>query len=513
MDSNKEKQYGSILGYLYTALQAVIGIIYVPFLLNTIGKAEYGLYQIAGSIIAYFSAMESPLSSSILKFYTEYKTKGDIRNMENTLAYGKRIFLALTVIMFIVSVLCIFLMNPLFSGTFTEQELLEVKVMFAIMVISLIISMNNYVYIAVINANEKFVFLKASAFITLLFQPITAIVLITKYKYAFVVVIVSFIYNLLLVALRYYYAKYKIGCKIVYHNKDSQLIKQIVKLSLSVFFVAIADQIFWRTDQIILGSMCGVEAVAEYSIGSQINTMYIGIACVLSGVLLPTITNIIVNGTNILLNQYFAKIGRLQSYIVTLILFGVIILGRDFIFILTGEDLAISYQVALFLMIPYAIDLTQTCGITIMQAKNMYHFRAWTMFISAVLNVALTIILIKKMGPIGAAISSSLSIVIGNGFVLDWIYYKKIKLDIRMFFRQVAPIWFAALLTLPLLYVFGKYSFVDNVYLRFIVEGCIYVIIFSFLQMIIAINREEKSMILSMLRINKASHGIPPKNT
>ena len=218
MDAHKEKRYGTILGYLYTALQAVIGIIYIPLLLNGIGKAEYGLYQIVGSIIAYFAAMESPLSSSILKFYTEYKAKGDTHNMENVLAYGRRIFIAMTVFMLILSIVCLYFIDVLFSSTFTDRELLELKVMFIVMILSLMISMNSYVYIAVINAPEKFIFLKATAFITLLFQPITVVALLTKFKYAFIIVIVGFVYNLLLVAIRYYYAKYKIGCKIIYHN-------------------------------------------------------------------------------------------------------------------------------------------------------------------------------------------------------------------------------------------------------------------------------------------------------
>ena len=87
-----QKKIGAILGYLYTTLQSVISIIYIPILLNTIGKSEYGIYQIVGSVIAYFAAMESPLCASILRFYVEYKVKDDTRNMENVLATGRRIF-------------------------------------------------------------------------------------------------------------------------------------------------------------------------------------------------------------------------------------------------------------------------------------------------------------------------------------------------------------------------------------------------------------------------------------
>ena len=61
-----EKRIGAILGFVYTGLQSVISILYIPLLLTGIGKSEYGIYQIAGSVIAYFSAVEAPLSASVL---------------------------------------------------------------------------------------------------------------------------------------------------------------------------------------------------------------------------------------------------------------------------------------------------------------------------------------------------------------------------------------------------------------------------------------------------------------
>ena len=47
-----EKRKGAILGYVYTALQAVVAIMYIPILLNNVGAAEYGLYQMLGSFVA-----------------------------------------------------------------------------------------------------------------------------------------------------------------------------------------------------------------------------------------------------------------------------------------------------------------------------------------------------------------------------------------------------------------------------------------------------------------------------
>lgn len=136
-------------------------------------------------------------------------------------------------------------------------------------------------------------------------------------------------------------------------------------------------------------------------------------------------------------------------------------------------------------------------------AKNKYKLRAWVMFIAAVLNIFLTIYLIRVFGPIGAATSTTISILISNGLVLNWMYLKILKLDIVMFFRNVAPIWLAAVLTLPLLYLFEYSSIIQNLYIRFIVNGCIFLFLFVVLQLFIAVNQDEKRIILSLLKLNK----------
>lgn len=82
-----QRKLGIFLSYLNIALQAVIGFLYVPILLHYIGKSEYGLYQLMGSLIAYFSIMDFGLSAAVIRFYAKYKVLKDSIGMENILAF------------------------------------------------------------------------------------------------------------------------------------------------------------------------------------------------------------------------------------------------------------------------------------------------------------------------------------------------------------------------------------------------------------------------------------------
>ena len=88
-----EKKIGICLSYLSIILNAVIGFMYVPLLLFYIGISEYGLYQLIGSFIAYFSIMDFGLTSAVVRFYSKYKAVGDKISMENVLALAVKIIL------------------------------------------------------------------------------------------------------------------------------------------------------------------------------------------------------------------------------------------------------------------------------------------------------------------------------------------------------------------------------------------------------------------------------------
>lgn len=494
-----QKTIGAFLGYIYTALQSLISLIYIPLLLNTIGKSEYGIYQIAGSVIAYFAAMEAPLCASILKYYVEYKVKDDKVYMENVLAIGRRIFWILSAFFILLSIPVGFALNESFKDTFTETQIYETLCMFILMIVNLIINMNNYVYLAAINGHERFIFVKLSSLAILILQPILVLLVIQQYHYAFAIVAVQCVLNIIMAIIRKYYAIKKLNCKIRYHGFDRILFKHMMILTGTTLGVALADQIFWKSDQIILGSLLGPDIVAEYAIGSQFNTMYISVACVLGSIILPTVTKILVQGTNQDISHYFAKVGRYQSILVVFVLVGVIAFGHEFIYLLAGEGYITSYYVALLLMIPYSIDLIQICGNTILQAKNQYGYRAKMMIVSSIIKIALTMVLIKLIGPIGAALSTSIAITIGNGLYLNYIYKYKIGLDLHHFFRFIKKCWLVGIGVLLITYPINLIQ-LSNLYMQFTLHIFLFVVAYVFLLYTFVLTNKEKQSIILKFR-------------
>lgn len=493
-----EKRKGAILGYVYTALQAVVAIMYIPILLNNVGAAEYGLYQMLGSFVAYLSTMELPLSASIIRYYSKYKENCDSIKMENTLALGQRIFYAISVVFVITIFPIITIINTAYSDSLSNYERHEAIVMIIFMVINLIINMISYVYIAAITANERFVFLKIVNIVSLLIQPVAVLCFLFYFPYALTIVIIQLVINIVLFFVRKYYALNVLKCIVKYHGFDKQLIKNLLSLSTAVLVVVIADQIFWRTDQLIIGAYYGTEQVAVYSIGAQFNSIFISVGGVLSAMLIPVITRISQTNDKEKMALFFRKIGRFQSFLLSFFVCGVILFGKEFIFLIAGEGYELSYTIALLLMVPYSIGLIQNSAIYILQIYDKYYYRAYVMISIAIINIILTLFFISKWGIVGAALSTTIVLLLGDGIIMNILYSIKFNLKILSFFISVLPIWTVACMSL-LGGMFINMIVIDNLYLQLFVHVIIYSILFFILQYYICAKDDEKSILKSII--------------
>ena len=66
---------GAIISYVALFLNIVIGLLYIPWMINTIGKADYGLYTLAMSVISLF-VFDFGLGSAITRFVSKFLAEG-----------------------------------------------------------------------------------------------------------------------------------------------------------------------------------------------------------------------------------------------------------------------------------------------------------------------------------------------------------------------------------------------------------------------------------------------------
>lgn len=490
-----QRKIGILLSYINIILQAGLGFLYVPILLYYIGKNEYGLYQLIGSLIAYFSIMDFGLTAAVIRFYTKYKAVKDRNGMENILAISMYGYLVVTVVCLVIGGLCYVNLDTIFGKSMTSQEVSEASQMFLLLLFNIAVSLSTMIFRAIINSHEKFLFLKGLETVQLILQPILVILILQTSPTAMAVAVAQTILNMAIIIARIYYCFARLHITIKFHYWNHELFSDFRRLTISVFTVSLIDQVFWKTNQIILGIVQGTAAVAVYSIASLIYMNYMALSLAISGVYLPHVTELVAKQKPIKeLSDLFIQIGRWQYYLLALVATGFVIFGQQFITIWAGEEFSDAYIITLLIIVPFTIDLIQNIGLSILQAMNHYGFRAKVYFITGLLNVMLAIPLGIHYGGIGCALATGVSMLVGNGIIMNWFYSCAIKLDIKKFWWQITKITVTVLVCLLAGYgiyyglpTSGKFGFILKIILYTIVYGGV---IYKF-----AMNEGEKTKI------------------
>ena len=153
---------------------------------------------------------------------------------------------------------------------------------------------------------------------------------------------------------------------------------------------------------------------------------------------MPRVTKMAVKDTSpAKFTALFIKVGRLQFLLISFIVSAFVAFGRQFIALWAGAVYEESYYVALLVMIPVTVPLIQNTGLNILYAMNKHQFRSVVYLCIAVLNVGLTFWWVEKYGIIGAAMATCIAYVIGNILIINWYYYKKIGIDIPLFWKNI----------------------------------------------------------------------------
>ena len=117
-----KKVSGVFFSYLLIVIDILVALLFVPFLLDSLGDDEYGLYRLLYSTASYLAVLDFGLGGTITRYIVKFKTEGDLRKQENFMAMGLLIYgvLALaTVLVGVVVALIIPTMYGFLFGLFT----------------------------------------------------------------------------------------------------------------------------------------------------------------------------------------------------------------------------------------------------------------------------------------------------------------------------------------------------------------------------------------------------------
>jgi len=496
---------GSILSYLQIFLGLIINLVYTPILIRFLGQSEYGLYTTVASTISMLNILNLGLNSSYIRFFSKYKSVND------EIAIAKLNGLYLIVFLIIAGIAgicgCVLSMNleVVFADGLTSSEYSTARILMLLLTANLSITFIMSVFSSIISAHERFVFLKLFGKLKTVLGPLLTLPLLLLGYKSVAVVTVTLIISVCTDIIYMVYAKKILHAKFIFTNFEKGIFKSLLIFTSFIAVNMIVDQINSNMGKFLLGRYVGTEAVAVYSVGYTLYQCYMMFSTSISGVFSPRIHRI-VNTTKTMLSEQkkqlsdlFIKVGRIQFIVLGLIATGYCFFGKSFIAFWVGGGYDEAYYVALLLIITSSIALIQNLGIEIQRALNKHYFRSIVYLFMALINLVMTIVLCRKLGVIGTAMGTAISLTIANGLIMNVYYHKRCNIDIILFWKSIlrtalgliVPVVFGVIITF--FFDFSKLSYM-------LVGILLYSVVYFISMWFIGMNSYERNLIQKPLK-------------
>lgn len=461
-----------------------------------------GVYSITLSISSYFALLDLGMHNVIIRYVSKYRNENNVENQEKYSGIVFAFYLVVSFVIALLSILLYFTIPVLFQKSLVESEIELLLSLFVIMSANSIVMMLFNMFSGVLKAYEKFVYFKGAQLVFAIIRGAFIIILIKLGFNVIAIAILDLIVNLITGAINAFYVLVVVKIKPRFKDIKKSEVGEVCSYSIFIFLDMIAVQLFWASDNIILGIMTTVASVAIYSQGTTINAHFQTFARGFSEFFMPSAVRMVEGkASRKELAEEMARIGRLMIYFLLLILLGFTLIGKQFIILWLGPDYTIAYYIALLVMIPQLITFIQSYGANIMWAKNKHKKRAAPMLLIALLNCVISIVLVRYFGIIGAAIGTSVAYILGYVIYSSWYYDKHVGIDMKLFYKKVfdgilLPLALTIIVSVVIVVFVPLYSWTTLA-----VNALLITIVYSVIMYFFAMKSEEKRIIKNMLGI------------
>lgn len=468
-DSSKQIKIGALMSYFTIGFNIIAGVIYTPWMIQQIGKSEYGLYILVTSFLTYF-VMDFGLGQTIARYIAKYRIENNFEKINQLLGITTRFYLLISAIIFLVLLSIFFFIDDIFVRL-NATEINKFKNVYLIAGAFSILSFPFLTLDGVLIAFERFVFLKVCEMISKVGIIILMVIaLYCGYK-LYALVAINALVGLVLIVLKLYYLHQHTPLKIDVGYKDKGLLRELIKFSFWVFVIGIAQRLLINIAPGILGVFSGTTQIALFSIGIIIEGYTWTFAHALNGLFMAKVTHLDAKENNLTaITNLMIQIGRIQLFVMGLLLIGLLVFGKDFIILWMGKDFSNSYYVAILLILPGFVTLTQEIAYTYLFVVNELRYRAVLFVGASVMSVLISVLLAPKYGAIGCAVGIFSATFLCHIIGMNYVYWKIIKLEIPRFFKEcyasmILPIMATLLLGFVLNYyiTFGLLNFILKV--------------------------------------------------
>lgn len=475
-------------------------------MISKIGKADYGLYILVSSFLAYFT-VDYGLWQAVNKMVTESHTAGDIQREKKVINNATSLYLTIDLLIAIVLFIVYFSLDTIYQNL-TLQELATFKKLYVISSTFAILCFPFAFLKGVFMAREFFVQTNIFALLKKVCVIVGMVIMLyLGYGVISLVVVYGFM-NFSLCVSEYVYL-WKKGYRIRPEKFNKLILKALFSTSIWLFLLVVGEMFINNISPSVLAACSNTTEIAIFAIGLTLYQYLYSFSSALHGFFLPKVVRYRQNEDNASIIRLSTSVSALQMLVVGCGITGIVCIGNDFIHLWVGPDFSQSYIVAFLLSIPCIVMLCQPIESTDLLASDKVHYQALMWLGTAAISLPVSILLAPKFGAIGSAIAISIGSIIfrciGNNVVYKYVLHRRRKPFLILLLKFIV----ACAIVITLMEVISPLLFSNLTWFSLILKAIILVVLYIAATLLFAIPGDVKSryiypLITKILRIKSA---------
>jgi O-antigen/teichoic acid export membrane protein len=453
----KSLKFKSLTSLFSQIIQFLSGLIITPFVVNGLGETYFSLWVVFLSLVSFEGFLLLGTPQSLNRYVPFYLGKRDNASL-SSLIRGQVVFSIATYVLIIFFIT--FFSNELF--TFFELDIELHKVFHQslyLMTAGLSLSIANKILIALNNGQEKYAFYNILLSVSIIARLSIIILFIDN---GFMVMPVGYLIGQLILFLGLFISFLR-GQISIFKDFDLKRDVRVFKVSFAFgaasMLMYVADILRHQLDTFLILKFVGLEEITHYKVGITLITSVNALNAGLFGVILTRLS--FHQGAReeeefkgLSLRSYFYS-----SFFGSYFILGISLLAPNFLRLWMGNYDISSLHIIYILLIPQLLMLTQYPSINVMYSLNKQKVMGIMTLIESVINCAVSLILISRVGIIGVVIGTAVGFILSKGIVLPFLLRRFCGLSLKKQFLQIMPQYLCAVFSfIPLYFLFDEFQ-------------------------------------------------------
>jgi len=441
LDERKNIKVGALISYITLFTNICINIFYTPYLLNTVGDKNYGLWSFVVSITSWFNVAVYALYDSYVRFSTLEKRDRGCEDRTNTIYLKLLVILAVIITLVAVIILTLLYIGMIPLSKYSENEKNIIFLLFAISTMQVLATTILSIFKLFNEYKNNFIFIKIVSLLIAIFTTILSIILLmirpSIIGIAFITVSVNMVALLLYVIVARNTLKMSFSADRLRDNRT--LVSSIFSFSAFLLITTIVSEINTAVDKTLLGLFAGAEMVTLYQLGMSFNVYFSELASSVNSVFIPRINKLAVSGDIDGVNSLFLIISKFQTIIVSLIAGGFLVCGRDFVMAWVGDKRIAAYWIGLTLLVVFSVDYSSYSSLSVQRAYGKHRVPALINFGVTILNVIISVVLLyllpSNQSIAACLIGTAFASIMGKWIIIPIYNKRAIGLPVEKFYK------------------------------------------------------------------------------